>query len=167
MSRPRRWPRIPAGTGRLAELPHGVGAHAWPGHDERDRIAGMDHLGRGRGRVVAGHADDRAVVRQVFESSVEGLDHLQLFARILCVPRGVRALHVAQDERVTGLEPFARDRDPAAQVRCGVVGFAFLTCVEAHGKRQAAQECGARDEGARAARGAARTSARRAAFPTT
>jgi hypothetical protein len=89
----------------------------------------MDHIGRRGRRVVAGDADDRPIGRQPCERTVDRLDHLLLLARILRMSGGVRALHVTQHERITGVEPFPREADTAAQVRRGVVRLALVACL--------------------------------------
>src|SRR6266851_8702215 len=97
--------------------------------------------------MIAGKADDRTVSRQVGERRVERLDHCLLPSRILRMPRGVRALDVAEHERVSRVEPFLRKRDPAAQIGCGILGLGLLARSEADGTRKPAEERRARDEG--------------------
>ena len=64
------------------------------------------------------------------------------------MPGGVRALDVAEDERVSRVEPVLRKRNAATQVRGRVGGLGFLALGKADGERKTSQECRARDEGA-------------------
>jgi hypothetical protein len=128
------------GALELAEALDPVRAHSRSSHQQRHRIAGMDHVRRRGGGVVAGDAHDCPVGRQVGERRVEPLDRRLLDRRILRVAGGVGRLLVAEDEGVAGVQPLPGQLDAPAHVRNGIVGLGRLDRLQPEGLSQAAQE---------------------------
>ena len=73
----------------------------------------------------------------------------RLTCRILRVPGRVRRLLVAEDERVAGVEPLARERDAPTEVADRVVGLGRVDRLEAERGPEAAQKGRVGREGAR------------------
>ena len=96
--------------------------------------------------MVAGHADDRAVGREVEKLRVQLLDRPLLDAGVLRVAGLVCRLQVDEDEGVAGFEPFVREREAAAQVGRMVGRLRRGDRVEADRGGETAEERGLGDE---------------------
>ena len=114
-SRGRDTPYQPDVRRGLAERGDRVRADRRAGDDERGRVAGVQHTAGGRGGVVAGDGDDRAVgeVEQARQPGVGGLEDLELGARAAWCARRRRWPWCARGR--SGRRPrSARPRRPAA-----------------------------------------------------
>ena len=90
--------------------------------------------------MVASHAHDRAVRRQLVQRGVQRLEHRLLLKRILRVAGRVGAFLMDEDERVSRIEPLASERDSPAEVVGRVLGLRSLDRLERNGAREAAQK---------------------------
>ena len=143
-----------SGAVQLAEGVDGVGANAGAVEDERNRVAGMDDVGIRRRRVVAGHAHDRPIGRQVAENGVERLDRPLLDRRVLRVPGHVGRFQVREDERVALVEPLEAELGAGTQIGRRVTRLGDVARLEPDRPRQAEEEPRVAEEALHASRGA-------------